>query len=898
MTPTLRPPPQHRQAVLTATGVVAASLGVYAATAARLPWWGDSAEFVTVARTLGIAHPPGYPLYTLLSAVAVRLPLGSPFFRLSLLSAVFASLAAGVAALIVWAVIGLGAGDGRPPLAARVASSILAGLSVAFGQTFWSQATVPEVYALSALLILLVLLLTCIWLGNERRARGAAGLHGAEIPGFLRGDRPVLIIGLVLGLALAHHLTAILVVPSVLFALYCRYRAAPTPRTILAAVGLLGVGLSLYAYLPVRAAHDPAMLWSTTDSLKGFLGHVSGRSYSHLLFDAPVASVRHRLSEFLASAPRELPWFLLALSGVGVWALWRRARVVLPVLAVEAVLVLVHAANYRIRDIGSYYIPIYVVLALLAGLGLFEITARAGRRWAQAGLVVPALAVAIALGTPAVRLAAGWRARDLSGRRDAALYLERMLDEIEPGGIVAAIEDNVVFLLRYARFVEGRREDVAVVDFVSRAPHLEKWYPGIRFPSEGELVRALAESDSVGDSERTLGETRVATYLPLLVSLNAGSRPVYLDPAVAVTRLPSRAIPGGLLARVIDGGAGAAADSAGAESARLWRTYLTALGDPDALDPMTARSYARALADQGSLWLARGEPSEAIPLLQAAVRLSPDVAHIRNNLGAAYERTGHPDAALSEYRRAIELDPGVAVSYRNAYVVLRNRGDLARARGFLATASRLDPENTDDVLELAIVSEQMGEPDRAEELYEKAAGLAPDSWKVDAAYADFLSRSGRHAAALVRYRRAEVNAPRSVRVQRGLAGSLWALGDSDGAVLAMRRVAALEPGDATARCDLAVMLVHAGRADEALASIDDALAVDPRLWNARALKAGILSDRGRIDEARSLFERAVRDGAGGPAFWSTWLNVERSAGDSAAVRALRDRMAGAAGDGS
>ena len=56
--------------------VFVASLFVYAATAARSVYWGDSAELVAVAHTLGIAHPPGYPLYTLLRAFFVRLPLG------------------------------------------------------------------------------------------------------------------------------------------------------------------------------------------------------------------------------------------------------------------------------------------------------------------------------------------------------------------------------------------------------------------------------------------------------------------------------------------------------------------------------------------------------------------------------------------------------------------------------------------------------------------------------------------------------------------------------------------------------------------------------------------------------------------------------------------------------
>jgi len=74
-----------------ALALFGATFAAYALTAARSVCWGDSAEFVTVATTLGIAHPPGYPLYTLLGALVVRLPFGTPFLRMSLLSALFAA---------------------------------------------------------------------------------------------------------------------------------------------------------------------------------------------------------------------------------------------------------------------------------------------------------------------------------------------------------------------------------------------------------------------------------------------------------------------------------------------------------------------------------------------------------------------------------------------------------------------------------------------------------------------------------------------------------------------------------------------------------------------------------------------------------------------------------------
>ena len=48
----------------------------------------DSGEFQVAAILLGIPHPPGYPLYTMLGWLFAQLPWGSPFARVSFLSVI------------------------------------------------------------------------------------------------------------------------------------------------------------------------------------------------------------------------------------------------------------------------------------------------------------------------------------------------------------------------------------------------------------------------------------------------------------------------------------------------------------------------------------------------------------------------------------------------------------------------------------------------------------------------------------------------------------------------------------------------------------------------------------------------------------------------------------------
>ena len=76
----------------------AVALVLYLVTLAPTVATGDSGELAAVAATLGLAHPPGYPTFTLLGHLFTWLPFGDPAYRVNLLSAVLDMVAVGVAA--------------------------------------------------------------------------------------------------------------------------------------------------------------------------------------------------------------------------------------------------------------------------------------------------------------------------------------------------------------------------------------------------------------------------------------------------------------------------------------------------------------------------------------------------------------------------------------------------------------------------------------------------------------------------------------------------------------------------------------------------------------------------------------------------------------------------------
>lgn len=120
--------------------VAGMALLVYLPAVSTTLYWFDSAEFVNTARLLDVPHPPGYPLYNLIAALAVRVPVGEIPQRVNALSALFSAAALGLFFLVIWV-------HTRRTLAALLGVVIL-GSSARFVE----MSLVAEVYPLEILL--------------------------------------------------------------------------------------------------------------------------------------------------------------------------------------------------------------------------------------------------------------------------------------------------------------------------------------------------------------------------------------------------------------------------------------------------------------------------------------------------------------------------------------------------------------------------------------------------------------------------------------------------------------------------------------------------------------------------------------------------------------------------
>lgn len=475
--PVARLPPA-RPALLAAAAVSVVALGVYLRTLAPTVTLVDSGELIVAAHGLGVAHPPGFPLWAMLAHAATLVPLGSVAVRVNAASAVAAALAAGLLTLAAREAL---AHAGRPlsqgPRSwTDLTPTLYAGLSLAFTRTLWSYATVAEVYALNTLLLVAVWLLMFSW----RRQGG--------------GDRPLLAAAFLFGLALGvHHVTIALSLPALAVFVcgnaglgFFRSRRLATA----AAVSVAGL-LLVYAYLPWAASRAPVLDWGNPTTLERIVWHVTGRQYQ-AFFAVSGESVAREAGAFIEIASRQFgpPWLPLvpALAVLGLTSLQRRDRTLLWTLVLMALADAAYGVSYSIaEDKDAYYLPAFVAITLAAAFGAEVLLSwtRPQRRV----LVAAALLLAAAL-----PLAGHFRLCDRSRYRVAEEYLGDVLEGVPQGALVLTADWQVYSPLLYLREIEGWRRDVAAVDvqLLRRSwyfDHLRRDFPDL-------MGRARAEVDA------------------------------------------------------------------------------------------------------------------------------------------------------------------------------------------------------------------------------------------------------------------------------------------------------------------------------------------------------------------------------------------------------------------
>ena len=504
----------------------------------------DSGELAAVQATLGIAHPTGYPLFTMLGYLFSLIPL--PFtkmLQLNILAAIYCSAAIGVFTYTIKYCLDhlssfktknaikkeLSKKEKKKskeqtatekqtdiPENFKLLTAVFGGLILAFSRTFWFQSTSVEVYSLHLLLITLIILF----------------LLKAYVDSF-ENDKIFhwLVFAFFLALGFTNHLTTLMILPGTAYLYFSRYKFNSTSFKKLALMILLFVVVLVvvYSYLPIRASQNPILNWGNPLDWERILRHVSGKQYQVWLFTS-FDSAGKQFSFFWSILPFEF-FVGLLLAVIGLFVSIFKLRKLAWFILITFVFTVLYSINYDIHDIDSYFLLAFVMLSFFAAFGALKILEM---KSLQRNLAIIILTVVIA-----IQLFFNFMKVNQSGVYTFEDYTKSVLTTLPENSIIFSYQwDYFISASYYYQYVEDFRKDVTVIDkellrrswyFNQINNHDPKAFNGIRAEID-QFLNALQpfERDEKFDSNRL--ENLYRTIMSNLIKNNVKERDYFIAP--------------------------------------------------------------------------------------------------------------------------------------------------------------------------------------------------------------------------------------------------------------------------------------------------------------------------------------------------------------------------------
>lgn len=515
----------------------------------------DAGELTAVQASGGIAHPTGYPLFTIIGFLFSKIPLPfSTAFQMNLLAAIWCSLGVGLFTYTSKFILDnltsfssrkiAAAGKEKKgkqkgkiikkpavhiPEVLKYAASIGGGLFLGLSKTFWFQSTSVEVYSMHIFLISLILLVLIKAFVNP------------DIQKSSLIKNLWMMLAVVLALGFSNHMTTLLILPGIAYLYFYKEKFN---RGSLKQIGIMllvffPLLIIIYSYLPLRALNNPAINWGNPVDFERIMRHISGKQYQVWLFSSAEAA-KKQLTYFFNNLPTEFN-FTLLLSIIGIFVSFKRAKILSIFLIITFISTIAYSINYDINDIDSYFLLAYIMLAYFAVFGIvkiYELVTKANYKIAAAVVLILLLAGAeYFINYDEVNKSDTYTFED---------YTKAVLSSTGKNSIVFSyLWDYLVSPSYYFQNVEGYRKDVAVVDkeLMRRSWYynqIETNHPDILAKMKTDISlfkKALVPFERSENFNSNLLETLYRREMTDLVATNIDERNFYFSPEIAENEL-------------------------------------------------------------------------------------------------------------------------------------------------------------------------------------------------------------------------------------------------------------------------------------------------------------------------------------------------------------------------
>ena len=395
------------------------SFGLYLITLCPTVYVGDSGEFTTAARILGITHPPGYPLYVLFGKIFSTLfPFGNIGYRINLMSAFFGALTCGMVYLISKRLINNNINEFQKENTKTSSTvftiAIISALFLSFSKTFWSQAVVAEIYTINAFFITLLIYISITKYKN------------------------LYLFSFISGLGIAGHYITGLLFP-VFLILYWKelFHKKNLPERFFLYTIFFLLGLSVLIFMPIRSSANPFMDWGNTRIFEKFIDQIRRVQYKTFEFGQTV-NLQTKFSfikYFFKLAGEQFTYYIIPL-------------ILLVTNSIVMLLILKFQFNPQQASVVEvYFLPSYSIMALWLGFGLLFIA-----KYLKPYFFIPLLILPLIM---------HFKYNSKRNNYIAYDYSSNILKSLPENSHYFSSGDNQMFLLSYQQWCLKRRLDAS-----------------------------------------------------------------------------------------------------------------------------------------------------------------------------------------------------------------------------------------------------------------------------------------------------------------------------------------------------------------------------------------------------------------------------------------------------
>jgi tetratricopeptide (TPR) repeat protein len=262
--------------------------------------------------------------------------------------------------------------------------------------------------------------------------------------------------------------------------------------------------------------------------------------------------------------------------------------------------------------------------------------------------------------------------------------------------------------------------------------------------------------------------------------------------------------------------------------------------------------FAEMRQNLGLVYYVQNKNQEAISSFQTALKRKPDLLGANLFLGMAWARTNQYEKAILPLKTALSLNPNERNAYLNLGLSYVETGQLDDAAQVLQQGLQRFPKDVDMLYNLGKVYTKM-----MTTTFQRMAEAEPDSYRVHQLLGESYEARRETTRAIEEYKTAIARKPGTPGLQYALANIYWKEGDLEQAEKGFKKELEISPEQYLATWKLGNIYLIRRQTDQAIVYLKRALEQKPDLGQAHRDLARALAEKGDLEGAMGHYKKVT-----------------------------------------